>query len=86
MKIKEYILFAGNNYYPFGGVDDLKATAETVKELKQLFNDKCEEWSRDAGVTFDAWGQIVRHKDMKPILNATKRSEDDNLEWTNPND
>lgn len=31
-KTKRYMLFAGSEYYPSGGMDDLKGTFDTVEE------------------------------------------------------
>lgn len=50
-----FLLFAGDNYYPCGGYDDLIAYAETEDELRQIIEDNK---SKRFGDSFD-WWQIV---------------------------
>lgn len=50
-----FLLFAGDNYYPRGGYDDLIAYAETEDELRQIIEDNK---SKRFGDSFD-WWQIV---------------------------
>jgi hypothetical protein len=40
---RRYWIFAGHNYYPMGGLDDLMATCDTVEEAETA----CEPWVRD---------------------------------------
>ena len=56
-----YIIFAGSNYYPNGGIEDFIGKSETI-ELAQLFIE-------ERKYEYD-WCQIVDEKLMKSILNG----------------
>ena len=60
MEENKYILFAGANYYPMGGVDDFIAFG-TIDELKALFE-------ADKAKAHLEWGQIVEHETMTLAL------------------
>lgn len=67
----KYLLFAGHNYYPDGGVRDLVASADTVEELQQYFIDHAEEIAQSY---INNWGQIVEHSSMEVVLSGQVRS------------
>lgn len=60
--MKPYLLFAGCDYYPDGGVGDLIAAFETAEEA--------EEWG--AHNRYD-WWQVVRHVDMEVVAKSGDR-------------
>lgn len=59
-EIYNYVLFAWCAYYPNGGMNDARATADTVDELKKFYEDNKEEkvWAR---------GQIVDSRTFKVV-------------------
>ena len=61
----KYLLFAGHNYYPEGGVKDYRMQG-TVEECKKWF----EEHKRDisAGSYVDNWAQIVDEETFDIVL------------------
>lgn len=38
--MKRFLLFEGNNYYPYGGWDDFSSSFDTLEEAKAGFNPK----------------------------------------------
>ena len=59
--MKKYLLFAGEDYYPNGGVKDLMTDADTIEELETWFNDNHNQ------LRSDFWGQIVLHETMEKV-------------------
>ena len=62
-----YALFAGHCYYPEGGSEDFRGFG-TVEELKKLYAENADKWSRDTGSYEDPWGQIAERGTMKTML------------------
>lgn len=66
-------LFAGHNYYPAGGMDDLFHTG-TLESCMDSFSSKREEIAhRHGGGYTDNWCQIVRASDMKVVMRGEVR-------------
>lgn len=63
--MKRYLLFAGHRHYPEGGICDLRATADTILELKAWFKDNAEDIADHQYI--DNWGAIVDHKTMRGV-------------------
>ena len=57
---EKYYLFAGNNYYPKGGMLDYKGEFESIKDAVEYFRDHAEDISNDGNV--DNWGHVVDDK------------------------
>jgi hypothetical protein len=38
--MKRYLAFAGNIYYPIGGIRDFLGSSDTIEEAKQLIEDR----------------------------------------------
>jgi len=53
--MKKYLVFAGYNYYPFGGWSDFQNSFEDFEEAKQFFKDKAENFN---------WGHIVESESV----------------------
>lgn len=62
----KYLLFAGHQHYPLGGIADLQATGETVEELKLYFVEKATEIAD--GSYIDNWCQIVEKETLTCVL------------------
>lgn len=58
--MKKYLLFAGPNYYPSGGLDDLVKSFDSIEEAKAFAEADHEE-------TYE-WAQIVETKSLKLVL------------------
>jgi hypothetical protein len=63
--VKPYLLFAGDNYYPSGGLDDLRGDFDTLEEAKLAAlltagPDRANRWR-------DRWWSIVEHATMEEI-------------------
>lgn len=55
-KESKFFLFSGENYYPFGGADDLKGVYDTLEEAKKAFlKIKYYDWAH----IMDIEGEIV---------------------------
>ncbi|MCH7696295.1 MAG: hypothetical protein IIB73_08390 [Proteobacteria bacterium] len=63
----KYLLFAGHHYYPRGGIDDLRADADSIKALEDWFFDNAIIIAKDGGGYIDNWGQIVEYKSMEIV-------------------
>ena len=63
--MKRYLLFAGHDYYPWGGFGDLFATADTIEQLQHWFADNPKVVSR--GDYLDNWAQIVDRETMAVV-------------------
>lgn len=71
MERKRYWLFAGNMYYPLGGMDDFESSFDTVDEAIQAHvptNDPSGEWAE----VFDSDNMViekyfVRHRSSEEI-------------------
>ena len=63
--MKRYLLFAGHCHYPAGALDDLRATADTITELKQWFAQNSTLIADHQYV--DNWAVIVEHKTMHGV-------------------
>lgn len=59
----KYYLFAGDNYYPMGGLDDLANVYESLKQ------------ARKDGQTYD-WYHVVTMDGSKPTIVASKFPHD----------
>ena len=70
--LSKYLLFAGHNYYPRGGVGDLVTSADTVEELQQYFVDHAYDIANDGSI--DNWCDIVEHSTMKSVLKGKVES------------
>lgn len=63
--MREYFLFAGHCYYPFGGIDDLKFRGHL---------NACKRWfARNANIisdsgSIDNWAQIVDSQTLKIVF------------------
>lgn len=53
--MKTYLLFAGYNYYPNGGIEDYQGDFDSI--------DAAYKWMLKSSKTFD-WWQIVQSNDM----------------------
>lgn len=62
-----YILFAGNRYYPQGGIFDICGRG-TVDELKLYFQEHAKEIAVN---NIDNWGQIVEAETLKCVCFGT---------------
>lgn len=62
-KKQRYHLFAGDNYYPYGGAGDYKGTSESIDELHRIYDEMI---SKRIG-TRDVWGQICNAETMEVI-------------------
>lgn len=60
-----HVLFAGHNYYPKGGIDDIVARG-TVDELKVYFQAHAKDIANYSYV--DNWGQIVDAATLECVL------------------
>lgn len=54
--MKKYLLFAGQKYYPLGGMSDYIGDFDTIEQAKQAYTESKEDW-----------GQIVDYEDMKAV-------------------
>lgn len=61
-----HLLFAGHNYYPKGGIDDLVSSG-TVDELKDYFQKNSKKIASASGY-INNWGQIVNPETMLCVL------------------
>lgn len=43
-KMKRFLLFAGDSYYPIGGWRDIKGSADTIEEAQKLNNNYYDWW------------------------------------------
>lgn len=57
--MKPYLLFAGEDYYPSGGMEDFRGTFNTIAEAV--------EWGQQYG-----WWQVVIHESMTTIVKGRK--------------
>lgn len=78
------LLFAGQIYYPYGGVSDLKGSADNNWDLKELLDKLCntEEYFLEPD-----WAHIVRKSDMQILERytcGTWRPADVELDELNP--
>lgn len=76
-----YLLFAGHDYYPDGGIDDLRHQADTIDELKQYFKDNHRDIS---GHSYTSnWGHIVDAETFKVALRGSADQFDNGVifEW-----
>lgn len=53
--MKRFMLFAGENYYPCGGMEDFKGSFDTYEEAEEYVNTK------NKGVQMDGWGWDWAH-------------------------
>ncbi len=58
----EYILFAGHNYYPGGGMNDYRGTFSTVKEAVDKGTER-DDWSR----RYD-WYQVIDKNTLEIVV------------------
>ncbi len=58
--LRKYVLFSGLTYYPSEGVEDLRATADTLEELRQYVS---------STHTYDGmqWWQICDRETLKVV-------------------
>lgn len=77
-ELKRYLLFSGLVYYPGPGLDDLRATADTVEELQQWFSDNAAEIAGSSGY-INNWAVIVEHQSMQEVTRGLQ--EDGPAEW-----
>lgn len=61
-----YILFAGHNYYPCGGMRDMVFEADTMDECQRYFADHARDIARCNDIS--NWGQIVERSTLKVVL------------------
>lgn len=75
--MKKYLLFAGSDYYPEGGMKDYRFSHDTIEECEYFFfNDK------ELLANFsDNWGQIVEYSSMKVVklLGSIEYHEKDHI-------
>lgn len=54
--MKKYLLFAGDNYYPNGGFDDIKMSGNSIKECIAYYDTYIKQFSFGHSCT---WGHII---------------------------
>ena len=80
-----YIIFAGDQYYPLGGWDDLFGTAESLEEAKILYK-KGFNTVGSLGLQ-ERWAHIVDAETNKIILEGTSWPDIDVInEWKKNNE
>ena len=72
MEDKKYLLFAGNTYYPQGGMHDLKYSAATIDECKKYFVENAEEISN--GTYINNWCHIVDASNLNIVVTGELES------------
>jgi hypothetical protein len=77
--MKKYLLFAGKNYYPNGGVQDFVMDSEEIGDL-------CSHFRRHIApaANGEVWGQIVLSETMEIILSCEFDPDESPPEWTAP--
>ena len=80
--IECYLLFAGAQFYPYGGIEDFKGVFESVDSAKR---------AADTGDTHDfQWAQIVRKETLEVVLVGDRYTlvgpEKTEFEWDQPDD
>lgn len=75
--LKEFIVFAFHNYYPQGGLEDIRSSYETFEEAKHFIETS---YTIDKRVGAKHWGydsfQIVRKSDWQVVLEASVRTKE----------
>lgn len=70
--MKAYLLFAGNNYYPAGGIQDYQGDFDSIDEAVAFFeNGYHNDWDEDKlnKCEWD-WWQIVLSADMSLVTDS----------------
>lgn len=73
--MKRYLLFAGNNYYPSGGMNDLAGDFDTIEEAVAFIGPrpgKVEDY--EYTISFD-WAEIVELPDFTCVATYSKPYE-----------
>lgn len=76
--MKKYLLFAGDNYYPDGGLLDYKGDFDTVEDAIEWARKNYKKIGNEGLVQkkyIDQWGHVVRSVDMS-IVREWSRSGD----------
>jgi len=70
MNNEKYLVFAGRNYYPYGGWEDFKGIFNTIEDAQKSFENESEnyynEWAhivKDGKIIFEGflnWGKYPR--------------------------
>ena len=68
--MKKYLLFAGHNYYPKGGIDDFHGSFKSIMEAKEWFYTNLRVINDNY---IDHWGQIVERETLKCVLTMHTR-------------
>ncbi len=67
--MKQYLLFAGDNYHPYGGIDDYQGDFNTVEEAVKQFRsgyyDNCSSRKQ-----YWDWYQVVKSEDMSFVTHG----------------
>lgn len=70
--MKSYLLFAGDNYYPGGGINDYQGDFDSFDEAKKFFESGYyPSWDaeKECHRNWD-WFQIVQSSDMSTVENG----------------
>lgn len=73
--MKTYLLFAGDNHYPDGGISDYRGDFNSVDDAIDYFQSGEIRWLGDPAqytVKWD-WYQIVQSNDMTLVTNGYRR-------------
>jgi len=65
--MKRYLLFCGINYYPSGGIDDLRGDYDSVEEAETVFRRKITEKYGEGSPYDYYWGHIYDIKERRKI-------------------
>lgn len=70
--MKHYLLFAGSNYYPSGGMQDYKGDFDSVEEAITHFKEGTIRWpGEDCQYTvFDDWFHVAYRNDMSIVASG----------------
>ena len=71
--MKKYILFAGLNYYPMGGSDDIHGYYDSIDEA--ISNYDHEVWD---------WGEVFNAKELKSEKVTIFNRQNMKCEWKDP--
>lgn len=79
--MKRYALFAGDTYYPSGGMNDFIKFSDDIEELKKFADDPEDEGS--AWPRFD-WAHIVDMNTWEIVHQRDGYAPLDQIEWIKP--
>ncbi len=70
---ESYLLFAGDIYYPMGGMEDFKGEFGSVGDAREF---------AESGDTYGfQWVQIVKRESLVTVLDGYRDSLEADLEW-----